>query len=307
MNNSGSGRRVGVAITLKELMQGSFELYGKSISDGRPNIRDFGPAPGPGVAMKRNEARKKQTDDTKKNRKKDDSQEEAAPHANPQNPDRAILSKGRNYNQNGATYIRGSRPAEYSTFPHLGPAAFQADVQSRASITQPSNFNPTLSGVSQPYTWRGHHLLPGEAFYTEDSTGKPIFDKTENFDILLQTPYDIDHGHNVILLPYEAWAVPVHALIHHPNQHNDYSREVLQRLKSIDNEIDTLRGQGKKHEAIVADVFNQLKDLETDLWNDIIDESRSAVRSAAEGQLYDGPWCRWKTQDGREYIWPSLW
>ncbi|NVJ04723.1 AHH domain-containing protein [Myxococcus sp. AM001] len=306
MNNSSGGRRAGVAMTLKELMQGTFELYGKVVSDGRPNIRNFGPAPGSGGAMKRNEARKKQTDDTKK-RKKDASQEEAAPHANPQYPKRASLSKGTQYNKNGASYIRGSRPTEYNTYPHLGPAAFQADVQSRASITQPGNFNPSLSGVSQPYAWRGHHLIPGEAFYTEDSTGKPIFDEPENFDILLQTPYDIDHGHNVILLPYEAWAVPVHALICHPNNHNDYSRDVIQRLKSIDNEIDTLRGQATEHEAIVANVFSQLKDLESDLWEDLLDESRSAVRSAAEGELYEGPWCRWKTQDDKEYVWPSLW
>lgn len=307
MSNSGNGRRAGVATTLKELMQGSFELYGKAVADGRPNIRDFGPAPGSGGAMKRNEARKQQAKDTKQNRKKDDSQGEAVPHANPQNPNRAILAKGSNYARNGATYIRVTRPAEYNTYPHIGPTTFQADVQSRASITLTLNFNPELTGQNQPYPWQAHHMIPGEAFYTEDSTGKPLFDKTENFDILLQTPYDIDHGHNMIMLPYVAWAVPVHALLQHPNNHNGYTAEVMQRLKRIDTRIDTLRGQKKKHEAIVANVFDDLKKLETKLWKDLLKESRAAVRSAAEGQLYEGPYCRWKTQEGREYVWPSLW
>ncbi len=307
MSNSSSGRRAGVAMTLEELMQAPYELFGKAVADGRPNLRDFGQAPGSGGAMKRNEARKQQVKDTKQNRKEDDGQEEAAPHANDQYPNRAILAKGSYYARNGATYIRGTRPTEYNTYPHLGPAAFQTDVQARASITLPINFNPTLTGQSQPYSWQAHHMIPGEAFYTEDASGQPIFDKQENFDILLQTPYDIDHGHNMILLPYAAWAVPVHALLQHPNNHNDYTTEVMQRLKDIDIEIDTLRGQGEEHEAIVANVFSQLKDLESDLWDDIIKASRNAVRGAAEGKLYKGPWCRWKTQTGREYVWPSLW
>jgi hypothetical protein len=307
MSNPGSGSRAGVATTLQGLMQHPFELYGKAVADGRPNLRDFGQAPGSSGVMKRNEARKQQAKDTKQSRKKDDSQEEAAPHVNPQSPNRAILAKGSSYARNGAAYIRGTRPAEYSTFPHLGPAPFQADVQSRASITQAINFNPSLTGQSQPYPWQAHHLIPGEAFYTEDSTGQPVFDRTDNFDILLQTPYDIDHGHNMILLPYVAWAVPVHALMQHPNNHNGYTTEVLQRLKRIDSRIDILRGQGKKHEALVANVFEDLKKLETKLWKDLLEESRAAVRGAATGELYSGSWCRWKTQEGREYVWPSLW
>lgn len=306
MSNPGSGRRAG-PVTLEQLMQGTFELYGKPVSDGRPNLRDYGTAPGSGGAMKRNQARQQQAKDTKKQRRQDDSQEEAAPHANPRVPNRAILAKGSYYARNGATYIRGARPEEYSTCPHLGPAAFQMDVQSRASINQPPNFNPMLTGQSQPYPWQAHHLIPGEAFYTEDSDAQPIFDKTENFDILLQTPYDIDHGHNMILLPSKGWAVPIHALMQHPNNHNGYTTEVLTRLKRIDSQVDTLRGEGEKHEAIVANLFQDLKDLESDLWDDLLAESRTAVRLAAEGERYDGSWCRWKTQKGSEYIWPSLW
>jgi hypothetical protein len=306
VSTSGSGRRAGVATTLKELMQSPFELYGKAVANGRPNIRDFGPAPGSGGAMKRNEARKQQAKDTKQNRKKDDNQEEAAPHANPQNPNRAILAKGSNYARNGAKYIRGTRPTEYSTYPHLGPTAFQADVLSRGSITLTLNFNPELTGQSQPYPWRAHHLIPGEAFYTEDVDGEDVFEE-DNFRVLLKAPYDIDHGHNLILLPALAWAVPVHALMQHPNNHNNYTLTVMQRMKRIDEQLSTLRGKVRKHESLVAKVFENLQKLETALWDALLEESRTAVRGAAEGHLYEGPWCRWKTQEGREYVWPSLW
>lgn len=295
--------------TLEELMQGSYELHGQAITQGRPNIRDFGPTPGSSGAMNRDEQRKKQVQETKNRRKQQDKgeQEEAAPHVSSLARYRAILAKGSDYARNGAAYIRSNHSSDYSDFSHLGPSGFLAEVTARAGLARPLNFNPVLAGQSQPYPWRAHHMIPGEAFYTEDSEGKPVFEKEENFDILLQTPYDIDHGHNMILLPGVAWAVPVHALLQHPNNHNGYTQEVVERLKRIDSEIDTLRGQNKSHEAIVPDVFEALKRLESDLWGELLDESRTAVRGAAEGHRHDGPWCRWKTQEGKEYVWPALW
>lgn len=295
------------AVSLENLMKGAYSLYGQAVADGRPNLRDYGPTPGSSGEMKRNEQRKKQTEATKKRRDQKNDDQQPAPHASDQAQYLAILAKGSNYRGNGATYIRSNRAAKYSDFSHLGPTSFQADVASRASIAHPSNFNTSLSGTSQPYHWRAHHLIPGEAFYTEDGSGKPVFDRWENFEILLQTPYDIDHGHNLLLLPRDAWAVPVHALLHHPHQHNGYTLDVMEGLKRIDSQIDTLRGQGQPHEEIVANVFSELKDLESNLWEDLLDESRLAVRGAAEGRRHDGPWCRWKNQSGREYMWPVLW
>jgi hypothetical protein len=301
-------RRSGYATTLDSLMQGNYELYGQAIASGRSNVLDLGPRPDSSGTMSRNAARKQQVDETKKRRKAEDASDSGGPHASSLRPYKAILGKGTSYARNGAAYIRSTRASEYSSFGHLGPPAFQADVASRASITQPINFNPMLSGQKQPYHWQAHHLIPGEAFYTEDSSGKPIFDKAENFDILLQTPYDIDHGHNMVMLPALSWAVPVHALLQHPNNHNGYTRDVLQALKGIDSAIDTLRGQGKPHEGIVGDVFDDLKKVEEHLWTNLLKRSRKAVRGAAEGRRYDGPWCRWQTQGGRSYgSWPALW
>ncbi|NMO15070.1 AHH domain-containing protein [Pyxidicoccus fallax] len=302
-------RRGGLGtMTLNVLMQGAYELYGQGVANGRSNIRDLGPRPGSSGAMKRNVARKQQVNETHKRRKNDNGDDSGGPHASSLAPYKAILGKGTNYARNGATYIRSNRASEYSTFEHLGPADFQASVAAHASIVQPSNFNPTLSGQTLPYLWQAHHMIPGEAFYTEDSSGKPVFDKAENFDILLQTPYDIDHGHNLIILPNISWAVPVHSLLQHPNNHNGYTLDVMQGLKSIDSAIDTLRGQEKPHEDIVANVFDDLKKLEENLWTGLLRRSRKAVRGAAEGQRYDGAWCRWQTQKGRDYgSWPALW
>lgn len=305
MGNMSSTGRVA---TLESLMQGNYELYGQGISKGRSNVQDLGPLPGEARAMKRNAARKQQVTETKKRRKTDGDASSEGPHASPLTPHRAILGKGTNYARNGSTYIRSNRLGEYSAFGHLGPTAFQAGVASRASIAEGSNFNPAVSGQTLPYRWQAHHLIPGEAFYSEDASGKPVIDKDENFDILLQTPYDIDHGHNLVILPSVSWAVPVHALLQHPNNHNDYTQDVMEGLGHVDAEIDTLRGQGKPHEAIVGSVFEQLKSLETQLWTLLLKRSRRAVRGAAEGQRYDGPWCRWQTRKGKDYgSWPALW
>lgn len=301
----------GRAVDLKTLMQGSYELYGQAIANGRPNLGNRGDAPQSSGPMNRHRERRQQVEATKRQRKeKDNEQQPSGPHANSLAPEPAILFKNeRDYRRKGATYIRENRASEYDNFTHLSPAKFQADVAFWAGITpQPSNFNPMFSGESQPYPWRAHHLIPGEAFYTEDTSGKPVFDKEENFKILKQTPYDIDHGHNMILLPSQDWAVPVHALLHHPCQHNGYSLDVMDGLKEIDLQIDTLRGQGKPHEAIVAKVFKELQNLESELWDILIEESRKAVRGAAEGKLYKGSWTRWKDQKGKkEYLWPALW
>ncbi|WP_158620302.1 MULTISPECIES: AHH domain-containing protein [Corallococcus] len=300
--------RNGRVVTLESLMQGSYEVYGQGIAGGRSNLQDLGPLPGSSGVMKRNAARKQQVDETKKRRKENGDASTEGPHASPLTPHKAILGKGANYARNGASYIRSNHGSEYSTFGHLGPSDFQAGVASRASIAQANNFNPVVSGQTLPYRWQAHHLIPGEAFYTEDSSGKPVIDTAENFDILLQTPYDIDHGHNLIMLPSVSWAVPVHSLLQHPNNHNGYTQDVIQGLSAIDAEIDTLRGQGKPHEAIVGSVFEDLKKLEAELWTTMIKRSRKAVRGAAEGLRYDGPWCRWQTRKGRDYgSWPALW
>ncbi|MGC4014800.1 MAG: AHH domain-containing protein [Luteolibacter sp.] len=165
-----------------------------------------------------------------------------------------------------------------------------------------------MTNQTKPYQWQAHHMLPGEAFYTQDEDGETVFSSQEDFDILLQAPYDIDHGHNMIMLPTVGWAVPVHALLQHPNNHNGYTKDVLKELKRIASQIDTLRGEVEDHKDIVANVFEALKMAEDTLWKELLSESRKAVQSAAEGKLYAGSWCRWQTQGGRIYdTWPSLW
>jgi hypothetical protein len=291
---------------LANLMNGSFELYGHNIKNGRPNI-DFGDAPGSSGAMRRNAARKEEIQKKAKRKKSGDSPEAAGEHASALNPYRAILAKGTEYARNASTYIKASRSGEYTSFSHLGPPALRAQVDALATMSAAPNFNPELTEQTQPYAWQAHHMIPGEAFYTNDENDKPMFDKEENFDILLQTLYDIDHGHNMIILPALWWAVPVHVLLQHPNNHNGYTLDVMTGLKKVDDAIDQMRGEKKKHDDIVADVFQQLKDLEEDLWEDLLDESRATVREAAAGRRRDGSWVRWKTQGGKEYVWPALW
>lgn len=298
-------------VKLETLMQGAFKLYGHDIVDAQSNIRDLGPPPGSSGVMKYNKDRNKQVKSTKARRKAkgNGTEQSAGPHVDSQAEHHAILWKNTNvYPHNAGKYIHANRAAVYNSFSHLGPASFQMEVSAWAGFSKLSNFNPELSGKTQPYPWQAHHLIPGEAFYAEDFNGSPVFDKPENFDILLQTAYDVDHGHNMMILPSKAWAVPVHALLQHANNHNNYSLDVMTGMKLIDDQIDTLRGQDKPHEAIVANVFKELQNLESDLWDLLVEESRNAVRGAAEGQLYKGSWTRFKTQKGKEYgSWPALW
>ncbi len=302
----------GASLTLEQLLGGDFELYGQEIIKGTPNIQEPAPAFVSGQKMERAAPRQTQVKDTKNSRKKDPEPEQSdSPHASPTVAYKAILGKGSNYRNNAVQYLKTQNPgrgALYNTFNHLGPADFKAAVQARAGLsTPPANFNPTLSGTRNPYRWNAHHLIPQEAFYTRDSNNKPVFEKDENFALLLQCEYFIDHGHNLILLPTEDWAVPVHSLIAHPNQHDDYTMDVISKLKALDKDIDALRGRGEDHEAIVANIFENLKCIEDMLWQQIISLSKKLVATAANGGRYSERWVRWRSGKGRVYTWGSLW
>jgi hypothetical protein len=299
-----------MSISLEKLLTGDFELFGQQIRNGSPDISEPVPDFVSNGKLSRCPMREGKVKETKGQRKK--KQEEPppkSPHANPQVPYRAILSKGTNYRRNATEYLKEENPGRgriYNTFTHLGPEKFRNDVQRLAGLNSPtSNFNPELSGTSRPYNWRAHHLISGEAFYTKNADGELAF-KEDNFPLVLQCQYDIDHGHNLILLPYDDWAPPIHCLIQHPNQHDDYSMDVIGGLKEVDTDIDALRGRNAEHDAIVANIFENLKVLEDILWDDLVAISKKLVEAAAKGRRYTIRWVRWRGNE-KVYRWASLW
>lgn len=218
----------------------------------------------------------------------------------------AVLAKDGKYARRGARYIneQGGRGV-YNVFSHLAQFKgltpdLRAEVENAARFPggPKSNFNVNV-GLKYPYAWRAHHIIPGSAFYYEREDG-PVF-TLKQYLILLQTPYDINHGHNIIMLPYEMWAVAVHALIQHPSDHPTYTQDVMATLQQISKTIKSLMAD-RTHDEVVADFASELRGAEDDLWDAIVQVGRDATAALFLNKRFDHPWVSHATAGGKEQV-----
>lgn len=211
---------------------------------------------------------------------------------------KAVLTKDGDYKRNFSGYINtdSSRKAVYNK---ISPNVGLLHGKSRPLIaslfedhfkidTYECNFNYSAvlqrvdnvkgkrktAGCSKPYNWEAHHLIPGEAFTVMEATkGKKeeIFTPTQ-YQLLLMSDYDINHGHNIIALPSNAmdFFQPVHNLIQHPSNHQEYTSRVIKEMKLIKRSLKEAEEElGEDHPKISVAIANSLRDkgqTEDKLW-----------------------------------------
>ena len=241
-----------------------------------------------------------------------------APHADGSLAPIAVLAKGYQYAQRGSDFIRKlngrgvyrSVDEQYvkENLPEPKTARFpDADA--------PENFDPGAKCVTRPrgvagqifpYVWEAHHLLPGSAFYYETDDG-PVFTEKQ-YEILLSSPYNINRGHNIIMLPKNALAVPVHKLLQHPSDHPEYTQKVMKDLRGLRKDLQRLIDTERPHKAIKAKLKEQLKNLESGCWDLLVALGRRSVERVASGARYqdeDGI-VRYTSKSGTEYTWGAV-
>ncbi len=236
-------------------------------------------------------AGKKRKADLRKDAKKAKKSEvaekgESGPHVDSNAPLRGVLGKGDNYARRGYTYIKGKDGrGVYRNFNFEHLDGIKDLVRQHAEFPEghKTNFNPTYT-QQFPYRWQAHHLLPGSAFYYE-MDGKPVFSFLQ-LRLILQTDYNINHGHNLILLPQENWACPVHTLVSHLGDHESYTTMVMNSLKKRAKEIQKKIDEGVPHDTLKIDLFDALKELEDRVWKIVVAISRSAIPLACAGVKY---------------------
>ncbi len=253
-------------------------------------------------------AKKKAKKATKK--KKSDST-----HASSKEPPVAVLGKGQGYAQNGSDFIRGlTGRGVYNQFGHLSQlvnSPLAADIHQTALFPggPGQNFDPGFTfktgksrgkpaGQRFPYKWEAHHILPGSAFYYARNN-KPVF-TADQYELLLQTVYNINHGHNIIMLPKELWAVFVHSLVQHPGDHPNYTQYVMDGMVKISNTLDSLVKQKKPHKEVVANLFSELQGLETDCWDFLVKLGKSLFAALAKGKKFPSPFISEATKKGKK-------
>jgi len=212
----------------------------------------------------------------------------AKPHITTAEESCAVLAKGGSYAKAGADFIEANNGrGVYNVFTHLlgiswldeGEAA-KIETASRFPGGIKENFNKPEAGQKRPYAWEAHHLVPGSAFYLEMDPGGPVFTQNQ-YEILLRSDYNINNGHNIIMLPDGSMpsAVIVHALPLHPSDHRGYTKLVMQCMKNISDRISQLEAQEKKHAEIAVSFAKELDNLEEDLWEFVVSSGRWGVKA----------------------------
>jgi hypothetical protein len=189
----------------------------------------------------------------------------------------------------------------YNSFGHLTGIRTPEEISDIAEVCsfpgpRVENFDPGAkiqgknAGQRYPYPWEAHHLIPGSALYLEEAPGKPVF-TVEQYEILLQSTYDINNGHNIIMLPNtDDESVYFHCLIAHPSDHRGYTKLVMDGLKAIATEIEKLVAQAQPHDDIVRSFAEELEQLEEDSWDVIVKLGKAVVGAALQGlAVVDGP------------------
>jgi len=246
---------------------------------------------------KANREAKKQQKKASKNKKQGAAQaeEDKGPHVDANAPLRGVLGKGDGYAKRGWEYIKskdGRGVYRNFDYPHLDEIRDLVRKHAEFPGGPKENFDDDFK-QGYPYKWQAHHMLPGSAFYQE-LNGKPVFSFLQ-LRLILQCDYNINHGHNIIFLPEETWASPVHTLIRHLGDHEAYTQMVMTSLKSVADEIQKKIDAAQPHDAIKVDLFEQLKRVEERFWRVIVSLSRVSVTSACKGIKFTHELIKWES------------
>jgi A nuclease family of the HNH/ENDO VII superfamily with conserved AHH len=224
-------------------------------------------------------------------------------HVSSTAPAVAVLAKDTKYARRGVRFIKDQNGrGVYQKFDHLDAirSISESDLNAVKEAARfpggpKHNFNLSF-GMRFPYIWRAHHILPGSAFYYETKDG-PIF-RPEHFEILLQTEYNVNSGHNVILLPFEDWAVLVHALIQHPSDHPTYTQGVMTRLGAIARQLQASIKENR-HDQAKKDFLEELRSAEDDFWDALVALGGKVARGLISGPRYQSKLVKYETQGGK--------
>ncbi|WP_095986060.1 AHH domain-containing protein [Cystobacter fuscus] len=183
-------------------------------------------------------------------------------------------------------------------FPREGsPSKYSKDskrfVLSNVNQHKTEKDNFYLTGSWYPYQWTAHHLIPHELL-----SEKNLGDK--EYELLQQSGYDVNNGHNGIIAPACSWAVPMHQIVQHKGNHNAYTEFVKREIASVKSSLKTLADQvrqqtpPKDHKTVLADILDELTKKEQVLWNRLLKISAAVVPEVLRGSPTTRPFVSFK-------------
>jgi hypothetical protein len=208
------------------------------------------------------------------------------PHIDSNELPGGVLAKDTRYAYRGPAYVadhqaqsggdmRGGVYNQVWNRPHLKEIKKIAKTAVFHDSRYERNFNKKVN-QQHPYPWRGHHMLPSSAFYFHGADKKPCF-TPEQIDVILRSDYNINDGHNIIMLPAQNWAVPVHELPQHPSNHVRYTQRVMNDLRNISKILTRMKENTACPPELQARVKQNLQNKENRYWEFLVDLGRQAV------------------------------
>ncbi|RYZ17943.1 MAG: hypothetical protein EOO70_00430 [Myxococcaceae bacterium] len=155
------------------------------------------------------------------------------------------------------------------------------------------------NGQRHPYPWQAHHLIPQSVFFEKNSP----FD-ADMMMVLKRSFYNINNGHNIIMLPADPKYSPVHRLIAHISDHPAYTLQLKARMQEVATELKKIFNEAKrtkKHLALFKAILKALHTLEDEFWSLVILLSNAAAATALgvikeeDIHAYDGMIKFWTT------------
>ncbi|NMO13968.1 AHH domain-containing protein [Pyxidicoccus fallax] len=137
-------------------------------------------------------------------------------------------------------------------------------------------------GQRFPYPWQAHHLIPQSVFFDKNT---PF--NEDQMMVLKRSFYDINNGHNIIMLPADPKYSPVHKLLVHFSDHPAYTSHIQSRMDEVSAELDKIFKKAKKekkHLAPFKAILKALHVLEDEFWSLVILMSNAAAAAVLNDQ-----------------------
>ncbi|KFA92786.1 AHH domain-containing protein [Archangium violaceum] len=146
-----------------------------------------------------------------------------------------------------------------------------------------------VTGQHKPYRWTAHHLIPHELLQLKAGKKKQGLENDE-YDLLIQSGYDINNGHNGIIIPGTDWGVPFHCIIRHCGNHAAYTTYAKELITDVISGLQALADEPPTdHKSALANVLQKLTDAEDELWLHVINLGKQHVPSALKGEKISAP------------------
>lgn len=268
----------------------------------------------------------------KKQAKKKQEKGKKEEHASSNTQIKAVLNKTGDWSANFSYFIRGGEGKSRAdqVYNKISPNVTYLYARKRAPLVKffndyfkldavACNFNTKAKrkaagktvypGQKFPYDWEAHHMIPGDAF-TQVRAGvrgaEPIFNARQ-LRLMLMSDYDVNDGHNLIALPTNRmdFYQPVHDLIQHPSNHENYTVRVVKEMKKISKSLNKLTSDLEKpHPEVTVKIAQEMKNLENDLWKLLVKLGKIAVSSVVKNQEAslseeDKDLLKYQTKDGK--------